>query len=105
MVICKIIRKHGYVVNEDKTKIVDIKSWKRITGGIIESSGVLKIPKDLEKKIKQYNKEFKQNNFENLEKLYGCLIAACLLEDKYNRLYNIVYPKYRQYIKSKTVKK
>lgn len=94
--ICQIIKKNGYKVNTDKTKIIDINSWKRITGGIIEKNGIIKIPKALELKIKQYNLEFKQGDFQNLEKLYGCLIAATLLEDKYSHLYDIVYFKYRE---------
>ena len=94
--ICEIIKKNGYKVNTVKTKIVDINSWKRITGGIIEKSGKIKIPKELELKIKQYNLEFKQGRYENLEKLYGCLIAATLLENKYTYLYKIVYTKYKE---------
>lgn len=39
--------------------------------GIIEKSGKIKMPKALEFKIKQYNLEFKQGRYGNLEKLYG----------------------------------
>lgn len=105
--VYNIIQKYGYVVNKEKTKIIDINSWKMITGGIIETDGKVKAPRALELKIKKYNDEFKKNNFTNIQVLYGCLLAAMLIEDeyskkndteskKYKKLYNVVYTKYKE---------
>lgn len=102
--IYKIIRKYGYKINEEKTKIVDINNWKKITGGIIDKKGQIKCPKQLEFKLKQYNAEFKKGNFEHIQNMYGILIEMKQLEpNKYNSLYGIVHKKYIELVRNKTI--
>lgn len=100
--IYSIIEKYGYVINKEKTRIVDINRRKKITGVIIDKEGNLKCTKKLEYKLKKYNDEFKKNNFENIDKLHGTIVAMHEIEpEKYEYLYKLITKKYREIIKAK----
>ena len=99
--IFSIIEKHGYVINKEKTRIVDLNKRKKITGVVINDKGELKCTKKLEYKLKKYNNEFKRGNFENIKTLNGIIIAMHSIEpEKYDYLYRIITKKYKELNKS-----
>ena len=93
--IYNIIKEYGYKINEDKTKIIDINNWKKITGGIINKEGKIICPKHLEFKLKEYNNEFKKGNYVHIKNMHGLLIEMQQLQpNKYSSLLGIVHKKF-----------
>ncbi len=71
--ILHTVTKHGYNISKNKVKYYPPTSPKKITGVIIKSDGNITIPNKLRKKIIERFNNYTDND---MNKLYGCLVAA-----------------------------
>lgn len=92
-----IVEKYGYRVSMQKVKYYASSDVKKITGVIIQSSGMMDIPNKLRLKIKnRLISHKKTGEHEDLDKLTGCVAAARQID-------NTAYPSVTDYIRKQRV--
>lgn len=91
------VKKYGYRVSLQKVKYYAPTDVKKITGVIIQSSGMTAIPNKLRLKIKNKLISHKETGEQDdLAKLAGCIVAARQID-------NTAYPSVTEYIRKQRV--
>ena len=82
--ILKIVLKNGYNISKNKVKYYGSSDVKKVTGVIIKPDGTLDVPNKLKFKVTKRFKDTQKGS--ELNKLYGCVIAAKQIKKIYNQV-------------------
>lgn len=92
--ILAIVMKYGYNISKKKIKYYLPSEVKKVTGVIIKPNGTLDVPNKLRLKIKKHFDAIAEEEENDINRLYGCIVAA-------KQINKSIYPSICEYVKDK----
>jgi RNA-directed DNA polymerase len=97
--ILNIINNNNYLISKNKCKSYNRPLPKKVTGVILNKEGNIEIPNGLMHKTHNYIMEIRHKNYENIDKLQGCVSVINSINGKLSIIKNeLKYIKKKKYI-------